>query len=314
VTCPFVEVTGSQGLVVSVSDASGEGMFGIDNVDISAAAPTAATDTTTYCQQTCQSCAEHFVEEGCPMTEHLAQSRAPECQHCIPCDKEMVDNVVISTTCAMKSALSTASTVTLVNCRVQEGAVCVQCEHGYENHPETSSCEPHDGGDSGDVYHQAFDADADGTGAACSEWGGHPFSCGALGGICTNDHEDHHDHHDEEHGRGALSKTFPVRAGSYNVKLDFIQIDADWHGNPARVEVNGVVCWTQGFTLADDDYYGNDYGSNNGVTPGGLAQCKEDFEALHGPQGTDGVYCSAEELAAGHCNWYVARLIERQSL
>jgi hypothetical protein len=156
------------------------------------------------------------------------------------------------------------------------------------------------------VYHQTFDADADGTGAACSEWGGHEFSCGALGGICTNDHADHHDHHDLDHivTRGALSKTFPVPAGSYNVKLDFIQIDNMWHGTPARVEVNGVVCWTQGFTLFDDDYSGTEFTHGNEVTPGGLAQCKLDFEALYGQ----------EVCPEGDCEWYVARLIERQSL
>ena len=178
--------------------------------------------------------------------------------------------------------------------------MCVQCEHGYENHPETSSCEPHVHGASGDVYHQTFDADAAGTGTACSEWGGHEFSCGALGGICTNDHEDHHDHPDEEHSdwtRGALSKTFTVAAGSYNVTLDFIQIDDEWHGNPAHVEVNGVVCWTQDFTVID-------YGE--GVTPGGLAQCKLDFEAMFGQEGCPEGW--------GDCNWYVARLSERESL
>jgi hypothetical protein len=238
VTCPFVEVTGSRGLTVSVSDEWEWGMFGIDNVDISAG----------------------------PLLPIV------------------------------------------LNCRVQAGAECVQCEHGYENHPETSSCEPHDHGASGDVYHQTFDADAAGTGAACSDWGGHEFSCGALGGICTNDHEDHHDHPDEEHSdwtRGALSKTFTVAAGSYNVTLDFIQIDDEWHGNPAHVKVNGVVCWTQDVTLYDDDYYG----SNNGVTPGGLEQCKLDYEALHGPQGTEEVECPE-----GGCKWYVDCLIERQSL
>jgi opacity protein-like surface antigen len=161
---------------------------------------------------------------------------------------------------------------------------------------EATAAGDYDHGASGDVYHQTFDADADGTGAACSEWGGHEFSCGALGGICTNDHEDHHDHHDEDHSwtRGALSKTFAVRAGSYNVKLDFIQIDDMWDANVARVKVNGVVCWTQDFTVID-------YGE--GVTPGGLAQCKLDYKTKFGK------YCPE-----GDCKWYVARLIERESL
>ena len=224
-TCPFVEVTGGQGLKVSVSDEWEWGKFGIDNVDISAA--------------------------------------------------------------------------TLLNCRVQEGAVCVQCEHGYDNHPETSSCEPHDHGASGDVYHQTFDADASGTGVACSDWGGHAFSCGALGGVCTNDHDHHwHDDQHDETTRGALSKTFAVPAGHYNVTLDFIQIDDEWDTNVAHVEVNGVVCWTQDFKVYEESWNGMP------ATPGGLAQCKLDFEKLYGQ----------EHCPQGNCEWYVARLSERESL
>ena len=45
------------------------------------------------------------------------------------------------------------------------------------------------------------------------------------------------------------------------------------------------------------------------VTPGGLEQCKLDYEALHGPQGTEEVWCPE-----GGCKWYVDCLIERQSL
>ena len=313
-TCPFVEVTGCQVLTVSVSDESEFGMFGIDNVTISAEekeveekVATAAGDYEIFAtHKTYPQAAAACVALGRALAvrtdDNIATLRSLNGENketWVNANGPAGNGVLITTLRADGDQGSAYSDETFPY-------ICQK--HGDPDHDadpddadakhEATAAGDYDHGASGDVYHQAFDADADGTGAACSEWGGHEFSCGALGGICTNDHDDHHDHEDEEHSywtRGALSKAFTVPAGSYNVTLDFIQIDDLWDANVARVKVNGVVCWTQDFQVTD-------YGE--GVTPGGLEQCKLDYEAqfgqLHCPQ--------------GNCGWYVARLIERESL